>query len=443
MCIRDRYQRRVRGPPPMSMWPCLLLCLLAAPLHAQVPAPLAVRLHAIVLASSAKYNCSVSFAVQHAEFNLSTAAGNVAAPDTPAVQASPSDKYAWGSVTKTITGAAVMKLVSEQRLGLDDPAHVYIDPLLTKEEYPYNMSQVFSAGRWAPPAPPDSNFNASDVTVRQLIGMNSGVPDYDTDAYRRLQYNHPLADFSPGDIFAVVHEPLIFKPGNAPTHGSSHKSYCSVNFILLGYLLANTAGASNWTQYDQRSILPESLRNEIDFAMSGPCRDWTNVHGIDRESSFAPYDVSDTSCLAGWTAGNVVMSSAAAARWTYALYGPDYEVLPKEYVDMMVPPEGESFYGLATFNLSGAKRTGQTGKYGVAYGHLGDTYGFTSIVSFYPALALSIAVGTNLESKVQDATNDVLCQTYNAIRTSMLGLPDAQCSYVPGSYYGGTCKCVN
>ena len=49
-------------------------------------------------------------------------------------------------------------------------------------------------------------------------------------------------------------------------------------------------------------------------------------------------------------------------------------------------------YGLATFNLT--RYTPDD----VAYGHLGSTYGYQSVVVYIPSLTLSIAVGTNLES---------------------------------------------
>ena len=61
------------------------------------------------------------------------------------------------------------------------------------------------------------------------------VPDYDTDAWRHMQYTLSKIDFSPLQIFDFVHGPLQFNPGHPPPHSFS---YCSVNFMLLGYVLA-------------------------------------------------------------------------------------------------------------------------------------------------------------------------------------------------------------
>jgi CubicO group peptidase (beta-lactamase class C family) len=57
-----------------------------------------------------------------------------------------SDAYAWGSVTKTFTGAAIMRHVADGSLSLNDNASRYIDPMLSAAEYPYDsMNEIFSA----------------------------------------------------------------------------------------------------------------------------------------------------------------------------------------------------------------------------------------------------------------------------------------------------------
>jgi hypothetical protein len=53
------------------------------------------------------------------------------------------------------------------------------------------------------------------------------------------------------------------------------------------------------------------------------------------------------------------------------------------------------YYGFATFNLT--DQIGQSGEMGVAYGHIGATYGFDTMLSYHPALDLTLAIGSNLE----------------------------------------------
>ena len=59
------------------------------------------------------------------------------------------------------------------------------------------------------------------------------------------------------------------------------------------------------------------------FVMSGPCSQYTPVHGFMEfypSAQLPKQDVWDVSCLGGWTAGNYVGSVADVARFTYELY---------------------------------------------------------------------------------------------------------------------------
>ena len=99
---------------------------------------------------------------------------------------------------------------------------------------------------------------------------------------------------------------------------------------------------------------------------------------------------------------------------------------------VMVPKcEGFCIYGFATFNLT--RQIGQTGLMGEAYGHIGATCtrccpepapsveqralcrpralaprlmadGFDTMLSYHPALDVSIAIGTNMEVRREAGT---------------------------------------
>ena len=395
-------------------------------------------IQAIVDGVAQRNNCSVSFSVLSANLSLDVAGGAVDLAGTPAKS---TDKYAWGSVTKTITGAAIMRHVAAGNLSLDDSAEQYIDPVLDDANYPYYMGGLFQADRWA--IAPTVQYNASDVTIRHLLNMISGVPDYDTDAYRHLQYSHPTLGFSPLDILDIVHGPLMFKPGGpVPSAGGHHHhgsmNYCSVNFILLGLVLTQLAGAPSWDAYAQSEILPPPLRKTVEFAgLDTLCSATAPVHGFDRQSVFAPFDVSAINCLGGWTAGNVLMSAPDAAAWTLALWGPGEAVLPAAALKQMLPQKNQG-YGLAMFNFDQRYANGTLGE---AYGHLGDTYGFTSTVTYFTEAAMAMAVATNLEEG-QGAPSEVNCLAYNRILDEQMGRnPPRKCVYVSKDYYGGGCQC--
>ncbi|CAK0809724.1 unnamed protein product [Prorocentrum cordatum] len=118
-----------------------------------------------------------------------------------------------------------------------------------------------------------------------------------------------------------------------------------------------------------------------------------------------------------------------------ALYGPGGEVVPEALVKEMLPATGE-FYGLATMGLTGFVGTG-IGDYGVAFGHLGDTYGFQSIIAYFPKLDVGLSVMTNHEDRLQRGPSALLCTAYNRALDLVLHQPLRNCSYVKEKYYRG------
>ena len=72
-------------------------------------------------------------------------------------------------------------------------------------------------------------------------------------------------------------------------------------------------------------------------------------------------------------------------------------------------------YGLATFNLT------RLTPHDVAYGHLGATYGYQSVLVYVPSLELSIAVATNIERDSQDQPADTFCSVYNTAKAIING----------------------
>ena len=95
-------------------------------------------------------------------------------------------------------------------------------------------------------------------------------------------------------------------------------------------------------------------------------------------------------------------------------------------------------YGLATFGFSGRYANGTDGE---AYGHLGDTYGFTSTITYFPQRNVAISVATNLEQG-QIMPSIVNCLSYNRLLDELNGrdAPRA-CTYVSESYYNFGCRC--
>ena len=119
-------------------------------------------------------------------------------------------------------------------------------------------------------------------------------------------------------------------------------------------------------------------------------------------------------------------------------------------MDIMVPQSTTwpAFpYGFATFDLTrtwtgDSHASGDDKDYNRAYGHLGATYGYQSIVLYFPAVDLSLSVASNMETDNQVQPSDVACLAYNVLLSELLNETEQSCTYVPSAYYGGSCHCV-
>eukprot|EP00966_Prymnesium_polylepis_P115922 2679479-Prymnesium_polylepis.1 len=76
--------------------------------------------------------------------------------------ATPDSAFVWGSVTKLVTGVAILQLVDQHQLDLDAPIAPRLDPMLRKLGLG-PMVQLFGAG-------------AANITTEHLATMRSGVP---------------------------------------------------------------------------------------------------------------------------------------------------------------------------------------------------------------------------------------------------------------------------
>lgn len=427
----------------------IALTLVAA--AAALPSGLENTLQAIVKEKAAKYNCSISIAVRSSD-DVVTVAGGIADFETK-VQAKVTDKYAWGSCTKMHTAASIMNLISKGAFTLDHTIGSLVDDVLGKMQKA-NPGQNFSSVEdlWG--------ANITDVTIRQLLSMKAGVPDFDTatpsrtpgglntDSLRALLYKTPNRSDSPTQLMSV---PWVAKTWTDCTarHGFQF-CYSSTNFMLLGFVLAQYGKLSDWKDLDQSQFLPDYLKSEIVFAKDGTPVSYGSARGYDRTSYNMPkgeyndHDNGDVKgVFAGWTASNVVSSAMAMANLTWEIYSA-HTLAPKEFIDQMIPAKPSLFhpfsiYGLGTFNLD--METGQKGTYGTGYGHLGATYGYQSISGYFPGLNISMSLATSIETDNQVQPSDAFCFAYNAIASAMLN-QNITCQFSSSGYYGGACKCT-
>ena len=162
-----------------------LTVLAAVALHGQLPPETASRIDAIAGKVLTETNApSVSIAVvKDSKIAYVHAYGNASLD--PAIPARPEMRYKIGSVSKQFMGMAILLLVQDGKLSLDDPVGRYL-PTLTR---------------------------ANDITIRQLLTHTSGYQDfYPLDYVAPFMTHRVTAD----DIIdRWARKALDFEPGTA------------------------------------------------------------------------------------------------------------------------------------------------------------------------------------------------------------------------------------
>ncbi len=98
--------------------------------------------------------------------------------------------WSLASVTKPFTATAVMLLVEEGVLSLDEPLHELLPEFLDAPETP---------------------FDRRAVTLRHVLAHCSGLPGFSEDNTALRQAHRPLEDF----VRSFRRQPLLFAPGSA------------------------------------------------------------------------------------------------------------------------------------------------------------------------------------------------------------------------------------
>jgi len=218
----------------------------------------------------------------------------------------PSTLLRVGSVTKTMTAVGVLKLVDQGRLSLDD----------TLDEF-------------VPGCP-----NGATITVRDLLGMSSGLPEYTDGDFVVAWIAEPTAPYTIEDTIARIQagKPM-FEPG-------AEVVYTNSNYALLGEVIEIAAGAP-WASWEQwltaQVIVPAGLTSTVipegqDIALPAGAQGGWYYFDLDEPSKELPapgwHDVSLQTPAYPSAAGCAFSTASDLAQWldvltTGALLSPE------------------------------------------------------------------------------------------------------------------------
>jgi D-alanyl-D-alanine carboxypeptidase len=270
------------------------------------------------------------------------------------------------SITKTFTATAILELVDQGKLSLDDTLSQFIEGIP----------------------------NGERITIRNLLGMTSGIYDFLSDE----QF---MAALKPTAMTLITAEQAIailrdhgpdFAPGEAVV-------YCDINYILLGVILETVSGRK------AADVITEDLIEPLGLAGTRfpdtPEMPSPYAHGYyGGDNGTDPLqDVTRSQPNWPWTAGAMISTLEDLRVWAKVL-ATGTELSPATQKERLTfrpftsGNEGAS-YGLGILN------------YGGFLGHYGMIFGYTTAVFYLPDADATFVISGNQSTNFSMAATEI------------------------------------
>ncbi|MFJ9870743.1 serine hydrolase domain-containing protein [Streptomyces sp. NPDC101165] len=264
-----------------------------------------------------------------------------------------------GSETKTFTVTALLQLVDQGKVGLDDPIGKYIDGVP----------------------------NGNQITLRQLAGMRSGLYNYsaDDDFFKALT-SDPQRPFTPQQLLAYSFKhPVLFPPGQK-------FYYSNTNLILLGLVVEQRSGQRLGDYIRQHVLEPAGLKNTLFPAGA----EFPAPHAQGYTNQTADGKIADTAGWNpswAWAAGAMISTQDDLRVWARTVATGQFPdgswmispVTQRQRLTTPATPIPGAGYGLGIFNVQGW------------IGHNGSLPGYESLTVYLPAAQATLVVLLNTD----------------------------------------------
>ncbi|MGW7456927.1 serine hydrolase domain-containing protein [Streptomyces sp. NPDC054797] len=258
-----------------------------------------------------------------------------------------------GSETKTFTVTALLRLVDQGRLSLDDHIGTYVTGVP----------------------------NGDRITLRQLAGMRSGLFNYsEDDGFNKALDDDPVRPYTPQELldYSFKH-PVQFQPG-------AEFEYSNTNLVLLGLVVEKVTGRPIH-EVIQRDVLdPAGLRRTV-FPTNGAIPA-PYAHGYSDETPSGKIeDATHWNPSWAWSAGAMISDLQDLRSWartlaTGTLLTPATQAERLKTTPMNIPGAG---YGLGIFNVQGW------------IGHNGSLPGYETLTVYLPQEQATMVVVLNTD----------------------------------------------
>ncbi|WP_318212828.1 MULTISPECIES: serine hydrolase domain-containing protein [unclassified Streptomyces] len=261
-----------------------------------------------------------------------------------------------GSETKTFTVTALLKLVDEGRIGLDDPISRYV--------------------RGVP--------NGPRITLRHLAEMRSGLFPYTADAdFVHDLLSDPQRPFTPQEALAYgFKHKNTFKPG-------AQFQYSNSNLVLLGLVIEKVTGQRLGDFIERRVLRPAHLRHTL--FPEGPEFPEPHARGYtDQTLNGTIADATDWNPSWAWAAGAMISDLHDLRRWAKILATGELLSPESQAQRLKTLPTGfpGTSYGLGILDANGW------------IGHNGSIPGYETVTVYLPAQKATMVLMLTTDSQV-------------------------------------------
>lgn len=356
---------------------------------------------------------------------FTVAAGKINVPLSPVRDATPQDTFTYGSGTKPVTAAAVMRLIDAGRLRREDKLHTYIDPYLQRNAGT-TLAELYGS-------------DANNSTVLQILRMSAGIPDFENGDVDADILAHASRSWSPYEFMQRAKAfPMPCKPGEC-------SAYSSTSFELAGLLLAALQNPSgNWTDFDMRSAAFSDKNRYVSLSFpadSGKIADTVTATALTDRGTGWPDNVvirEQNPSILGWTCGNMVGTAGDVAAFYHDLLAPvvnssEQIVSDAARAEMMRFELQTKGWGAGWLSY-GAGLMEQVGHEGASMnssspskpddwnyyiGHGGLTYGYSAEQGYIPKIGAAFAVVSNTDH--QEFVFTARCRLFEAAAKFLKG----------------------
>jgi len=268
-----------------------------------------------------------------------------------------------GSVTKQFTAAAVLKLVGEKKLALEDP-----------------LLRHF----------PSFSAYEKDIRLHHLLTHTSGIKEYLGDVFWEAAAKRPK-DLNQEDVLTMIYGDLEldFPPG-------TDWKYSNSGYVILGSLVAKVSGCSFGQYLKENFFVPLGMKDTTAPASLGEAAENT-AKGYEKDGlGFRPTPFHMGTV--GWGDGNIISTTEDLHRWKEAFFSNrlpvETSLLKKAITSARLTNGQKTQYGYGWYI---GRRRGLKEIW-----HSGGTLGFTARASFFPKADVTMILLANRQNAPLD-----------------------------------------